>query len=1280
MSASPAYINTASALAAAVAVGISALPCLILESYGASYSILLIAAPCMATVTFWDRRTLTALSLAIMLFSVWLAFGAGMIVHFITESAHPGGEFNRVWGCLLLLPFSTLLSFGLPEARSKMGSIPNADHIACLAYIPAAFYRTSPYVEGSIIAASITFGCLISWVLATALGKVPFLHYENPSVGDQFTSRAANLFECLTEYFYTINEHTGEIALAKENFEAICLDLSKAEVAPELMPIYSGMAAELFALKESVVNGGPFGDELFGLLWRPMAADVGKLQSTVTHALRTAKGQDLSSSGANDIKELDGVIKGFECRMRTVLAELTTSTANRSVELDDYARRNTPRFYYAMGSLLLFSNLALRYRQVCADVAKHSTAREASTKGTPITTKIPAEVSTLREELLAWLMEPFFTDLTDIRDLWSRCRAPLRFALVLFTITVGVIIGGKYSAAFRACGLWASVPVYTCFLPTVGESLLKGTRGVLGMMLAGLFAIYCIWANPGNKAAFYCELIMVSFIGQLAAGCPKLGYVGINFVYMWILVGFASLMTPLPPDELLTLSLWRLIFAVGGAVIMLLSSGLIFPTYAMDGLVASSANGITHVSVGTSSELQNVISWANKQGDVNRSDSAHDDNKFEEECGYFVFQSLALRAKQRTDAIAEMRLYDGLSVPKDREKLLIDHQKAIDSIELHALTLHDSLVRVTQQQHRNLALSRMLSPFWSMLENLADALRDSGTRIALKVESGSSSAEGLPVNEKLKESVEVMDKLRGYLYNDLLDGAIVVTNLAMSGIIAYHACNSLRLFAQSWTDLEAAVLGQRQAPISNVMSSQEASSTTEDYKMAAFKNAMENKNATRADKFIALNHAHSAVVAKMQSLDTDEERKAIEEAFVKEQNRCLRLQRKRCTTDDFEVIRTIGQGAFGVVRVVRHKEDKEIYALKQMPKKSMKKKNQRDRVVAEKCLLSRMEDTWVGTLYQTFQDEDNLYMVMEFLPGGDMMSHLIRLDIFSEYQTKFYIAELVEALHSVHKLGYIHRDIKPDNIAFTSKGHLKLLDFGLCKFDECIKKAERDPVDLGLGDIFTAGKDGEGEDSPTKHRPHSGEIRHLDRARLKSSVGTPQYMAPEVFMRNYDQAADFWSVGVIMYECLMGGVPFADSRNSPDRIMQKVMNYRRYLHIPYPGKKMSPEAEDFLKKILCDKEQRLTYKQIRNHPYFKGLDWDRLHDMEPPIKPQVFSIADRGGNFDKFSEVPLPSYKPSGQRKDKNLDYVGYTYKKGDDVPDVTAILEAAAIHNKSFN
>ncbi|KAF4744594.1 hypothetical protein FOZ63_015344 [Perkinsus olseni] len=451
-------------------------------------------------------------------------------------------------------------------------------------------------------------------------------------------------------------------------------------------------------------------------------------------------------------------------------------------------------------------------------------------------------------------------------------------------------------------------------------------------------------------------------------------------------------------------------------------------------------------------------------------------------------------------------------------------------------------------------------------------------------------------------------------------------------------------------------------------------------KMAAFKNAMESKNATRADKFIALNHAHSAVVAKMQSLQNDEERRAVEEAFVKEQNRCLRLQRKRCTTDDFEVIRTIGQGAFGVVRVVKHKEDREIYALKQMPKKCMKKKNQRDRVVAEKSLLCRMEDTWVGTLYQTFQDEDNLYMVMEFLPGGDMMSHLIRLDIFSDYQTKFYIAELIEAVHSVHKLGYIHRDIKPDNIAFTKKGHLKLLDFGLCKFDECIKKAERDPVDLGLGDPADATTSAGGRlsggdnDSPVQPRPHSGEIRHLDRARLKSSVGTPQYMAPEVFKRDYDQAADLWSVGVIMYECLMGGVPFSDSRNSPDRIMQKVMNYRRYLHIPYPGKKMSPEAEDLLKRILCDKEHRLTYKQIRTHPYFNGLDWDRLHEMEPPIKPQPFSLTDRG-NFDKFGEVPLPNYKPSGQRKDKNLDYVGYTYKKGDEVPDVTAILEAVELH-----
>ncbi|CAK93485.1 unnamed protein product (macronuclear) [Paramecium tetraurelia] len=184
----------------------------------------------------------------------------------------------------------------------------------------------------------------------------------------------------------------------------------------------------------------------------------------------------------------------------------------------------------------------------------------------------------------------------------------------------------------------------------------------------------------------------------------------------------------------------------------------------------------------------------------------------------------------------------------------------------------------------------------------------------------------------------------------------------------------------------------------------------------------------------------------MQNLNfTPIEQELIKKEILHKEAIQLRKKRQKITVMDFEPIAIIGRGAFGEVRVCRDKETKEIVAIKKMKKSEMIFKNQLGHIRAERDILVQANCPWVVQLKYSFQDEKYLYLVMEFLSGGDFMTLLIKKDIIPEKEAKFYTAEIVLAIEAVHKLNYIHRDLKPDNILIDESGHLKLSDFGLCK-------------------------------------------------------------------------------------------------------------------------------------------------------------------------------------------------------------------------------------------
>lgn len=438
-------------------------------------------------------------------------------------------------------------------------------------------------------------------------------------------------------------------------------------------------------------------------------------------------------------------------------------------------------------------------------------------------------------------------------------------------------------------------------------------------------------------------------------------------------------------------------------------------------------------------------------------------------------------------------------------------------------------------------------------------------------------------------------------------------------------------------------------------------------RLEAFKQHIENTKTKRAMDFQERKSMSQKLSDQLKELSLSEDQaEAVRRSFNMQQDNFMRESRKQVTIADFDFMKVIGTGAFGIVRLCRKKDTGEIYAMKQMSKREMVYKNQVHHIRAEKDALSIAKDDWVIGLHYTFQDDRYLYMVMDYLPGGDLMTHLMRKDTFTEAETRFYIAELVEAVDYIHtNLHYIHRDIKPDNIVFDAEGHIHLLDFGLCKHNPPQPATASD----GGANVPLTDARGGGRRAP----------RHPPRAQLQSVVGTPDYMGPEVYRKDpYGKECDWWSVGIIMFEMLFGGPPFSDERHDPAVTSARVMRWRQHFHMP-PDPNVGEEARDLMRGLICDPQDRLTADEIRRHPFFKGLDFKRLRSMEPPIKPVVNGPTDTS-NFDDFSGADVEFGVSCGRHqvvKDPSLfAFHDYSYRRDleSKKPSVTAALHSAAV------
>ncbi len=293
---------------------------------------------------------------------------------------------------------------------------------------------------------------------------------------------------------------------------------------------------------------------------------------------------------------------------------------------------------------------------------------------------------------------------------------------------------------------------------------------------------------------------------------------------------------------------------------------------------------------------------------------------------------------------------------------------------------------------------------------------------------------------------------------------------------------------------------------------------------------------------------------------------------------------------EFEALKTVGLGSFGRVRLCQHKKTNKVYVMKILKKSEIIKQKQVDHVYSEYNILSVINHPFIVQLIGlNFEDPKYLYLILEYIQGGELFTLLRSVTKFPIEQAKFYIAHIITIFEYLHSKNIIYRDLKPENILINKNGYLKLTDFGFAKY--------------------------------------------LNNEKTYTLCGTPEYLAPEIILnKGHGKAVDWWTMGILLFEMLVGIDPFSD--DDPTKTYQKIVKGK----IHYP-KDINKDAKSLIKHLLTgDVTKRYGclkngVKDILNHRFFNGFDWKSFVflKMEPPYKPPVKSDSDTS-NFEDYPD------------------------------------------------
>ena len=335
--------------------------------------------------------------------------------------------------------------------------------------------------------------------------------------------------------------------------------------------------------------------------------------------------------------------------------------------------------------------------------------------------------------------------------------------------------------------------------------------------------------------------------------------------------------------------------------------------------------------------------------------------------------------------------------------------------------------------------------------------------------------------------------------------------------------------------------------------------------------------------------------------------------------------------NNFEVIKLISNGAYGAVHLVKHNQTRQRFAMKKINKSHIILRNQVDQVFAERDILSFADNPFVVSMFCSFETKRDLCLLMEYVEGGDCATLLKNIGALPSDMARFYFAETILAVEYLHNYGIVHRDLKPDNLLITALGHIKLTDFGLSK--------------MGLMSLATNLYEGSFFLSSLilQLMISKFQIGYIESQEFsdKQVIGTPEYIAPEVILRQgYGKPVDWWSMGIVLYEFLTGTVPFFGE--TPEELFAHTVND----DIKWPDEtedwSIQAEAKDIISALLQhsprDRLGSGGTHHVKEHSYFISVDWNSLLRQKAEFIPQLENEDDTSYFDSKLLDLNYPHY------------------------------------------